>query len=231
MRILETIAARRRRTRDARRYTHRLAVVLGATLAVAVACNRGDDRRDDAALRTDSAGAMSGAATAAPADDDVQGDLAFTRRMADHHMQLLTFLDTIDYRLRLPQAQQDAIALRMKQANEHEQLLARLGIRGTAGTGGGATPRDSAMTEGGRTQQEPRQSIRDRDGGAVDKGPRVDGAFYDFVIAHHRAGLRMIDAAMPTLTDPQLKQMATKMRGDQEREIAEFEKKRATIRS
>lgn len=228
MRILETLAARRRRGRDASTYTRRLVGVLGATLAVAVACNRGDDRRDDGALRSDSAAAMSGAVAA---DDDVRGDLAFTRRMADHHMQLLQFLDTIDYRLRLPQAQQDAIALRLKQANEHQQLIARLGMAGTGGTGAGATPRDSAMTEGGRTQGEPRQSIRDRDGGAVDKGPRVDGAFYDFVIQHHRAGLRMVDAALPTLTDPQLKAMATKMRGDHEREIAEFERKRASIKS
>lgn len=214
------------RNRAARSAMTRLLATTGALLAFAVACDRGERANGDAALRADSAGATS---AGAPVDDDVAGDVKFTRVMADHHMQLLTFLDTIGYRLRLPEAQQDAMSLRARQSEEHQQLLARLGIRGTGGTAAGATPRDSAMTEGGRTQQEPAQSIRDRDGGAVDQGPRVDRAFYDFVIAHHRDGIRMVDAALPTLTDPQLRAMAEKMRDDQRREVALYEEKRSRI--
>lgn len=219
------ITRRIQRNRAARSAMVRLLAGAGAVLAVAVACDRGD-RAADASLRTDSAAAMSGAA---PVDDDVAGDVRFTRTMADHHLQLLQFLDTIDYRLRVPEAQQDAMSLRARQSEEHQQLLARLGVRGTGGTGAGATPRDSAMTEGGRTQQEPQQSIRDRDGGAVDQGPRVDRAFYDFVITHHQAGIRMVDAALPTLEDPALRAMAEKMRDDQRREVAMFEQKRARL--
>lgn len=214
------------RDRATRHPMTRFFAMTGILLAVSVACDRGDRASDDAALRTDSAAATS---AGAPVDDDVAGNVKFTRVMADHHMQLLQFLDTIDYRLRLPEAQQDAMSLRARQSEEHQQLLARLGVRGTGGTGAGSTPRDSAMTEGGRTQQEPQQSIRDRDGGAVDKGPRVDRAFYDFVIAHHQDGIRMVDAALPTLTDPELRSMAEKMRDDQRREVALYEQKRARI--
>ncbi len=218
-----------RRNLEARRATVRLLMGIGAVIGLVVACDRGDGARaaagDSTALVTDSAGARTAAATG---DADVRGDFQFATAMADHHLQLIGFLDTIEYRLRSPVAQQDAAMLRQRQAAEHTRLLAALGARGAGG--GPAVPRDEALTQGGSTSQEPAQSMRDRDGGAVDKGPPVDGAFYDFVIAHHRAGLDLIEGALPTLEDAALRGMASAMRDDHRREIADFERKRTRLR-
>ena len=48
---------------------------------------------------------------------------------------------------------------------------------------------------------------------------------YQHVIMHHQEGLKMIDQFLPRLTKPELKQMAEKMRADQQKEIQEFQRK------
>jgi uncharacterized protein (DUF305 family) len=62
-------------------------------------------------------------------------------------------------------------------------------------------------------------------------GVEYDRAFYGDVIQHHREGLKMIDDFMPRLTKPDVKQMAEKMKADQQKEIAEFEKKMNALKS
>lgn len=56
-------------------------------------------------------------------------------------------------------------------------------------------------------------------------GSNYDHVFYMNTIMHHREALSMIDQFLPKLTRPDLKAMAQKMKVDQMREIAEFERK------
>lgn len=56
-------------------------------------------------------------------------------------------------------------------------------------------------------------------------GSNYDHMFYMNTIMHHREALAMIDQFLPKLTRPDLKAMAQKMKVDQTREIAEFERK------
>ena len=56
-------------------------------------------------------------------------------------------------------------------------------------------------------------------------GSNYDHMFYMNTIMHHREALAMIDQFLPKLTRPDLKAMAQKMKLDQTREIAEFERK------
>lgn len=56
-------------------------------------------------------------------------------------------------------------------------------------------------------------------------GSNYDHVFYMNTIMHHREALAMIDQFLPKLTRPDLKAMAQKMKVDQMREIAEFERK------
>ena len=55
-------------------------------------------------------------------------------------------------------------------------------------------------------------------------GTEFDRTFYRHVIAHHREGIQMIDQHLPHLTG-EVRQMAERMRADQQREIREFEGK------
>jgi uncharacterized protein (DUF305 family) len=52
----------------------------------------------------------------------------------------------------------------------------------------------------------------------------ADRVFYQQVIAHHREGIGMTDRMLPQLSG-MTRDMAQKARTDQQREIAEFEKK------
>jgi uncharacterized protein (DUF305 family) len=61
-------------------------------------------------------------------------------------------------------------------------------------------------------------------------GQEYDRAFYRNVVAHHKEGIQMTDAAMPRLAKPEVKQMAEKMKADQQKEITEFEKKAGQAR-
>jgi uncharacterized protein (DUF305 family) len=59
-------------------------------------------------------------------------------------------------------------------------------------------------------------------------GAAYDRKFYEDVVKHHREGITMVDDMMPRLTRADIKQMATKMKADQQKEIQEFERKTKT---
>ena len=60
-------------------------------------------------------------------------------------------------------------------------------------------------------------------------GFEYDRAFYRLVVDHHREGIGMIDQHMSHLTNPVVRQMAEKMKADQQKEIAEFEQKQKSV--
>ena len=56
-------------------------------------------------------------------------------------------------------------------------------------------------------------------------GAEYSRTFLKNVIAHHQQAVKMIDEYLPKAKSPQVKSMAQKMKSDQTREIAEFQKK------
>lgn len=63
------------------------------------------------------------------------------------------------------------------------------------------------------------ERVQRADGGTVDR------TFYETVIEHHAQGLQMIDAHLPKLSHPKVRQMAEKMKTDQQQEIGELQGK------
>ena len=56
-------------------------------------------------------------------------------------------------------------------------------------------------------------------------GAAYDRDMYRHVIMHHQEGVKMVDDFLPRLKRPEVRQMAEKMRADQQREITEFQRK------
>jgi len=61
-------------------------------------------------------------------------------------------------------------------------------------------------------------------------GTEYDRAFYQNVIKHHGEAVKMVDAYLPNAKSAAVKQMAVKIKADQTKEIAEFQKKLAAIK-
>jgi uncharacterized protein (DUF305 family) len=55
-------------------------------------------------------------------------------------------------------------------------------------------------------------------------GKDFSRAFLSTVIMHHQEAIKMIDAYLPTAKNPEVKSMAEKMKADQTKEIAAFQK-------
>lgn len=56
-------------------------------------------------------------------------------------------------------------------------------------------------------------------------GATYDKKMYEHTIMHHEEGIKMVNDFLPRLTRPELKQMAQKMKADQQKEIEEFRRK------
>ena len=57
------------------------------------------------------------------------------------------------------------------------------------------------------------------------KGTEYERAFYENTIKHHQEAVKMVDEYLPKGKNAALKQIAEKMKADQTKEIAAFEKK------
>ena len=203
-----------------------LAAVAGA-VAGAVACgSRGDAAADSAT----GAGATAAAAAATPAtatqDTGMAGmdhsqmaatsraapkdsNQAFLRMMSDHHKGLVAMSDSAQPRLQGATAKADAQQLRQKQDAEQQRMLSMLSQQ----YGDSITPTilpSNRMMLDSVTRAAP--------------GAEADRVYYRQVIAHHREGVQHVDMHRPHLTG-EVKQMAERMRTEQQREIQEFERR------
>jgi uncharacterized protein (DUF305 family) len=196
---------------------HRLTVAAAAVL-VAAGCAKSDEGTTDTAGGTTAAATPTDTGAAGmdhstmpgmnrpPAKD---GDHEFLRMMSDHHEGLIQMATAAMTKASTPAAQGDAHKLHTKQAEEQKQML------GMVQTSYGETvtpmvmPSNKAMND----------SLQSKTGAEYDR------TFYANVVAHHREGIKMIDDMMPKLTKPDVKQMAEKMKADQQKEIAEFQRK------
>ena len=198
--------------------------VAAAGLAAAIslaACSKSDDAGTDTgaaaapgtATGTDT-GAMAGmdhskmAGMNRPAAKDA--DQEFLRMMVDHHEGMVQMVAPAMDRASNAAAKADAKKLHDKQKSEQQQMVGMLQSAYGDSIHPMTMPSNKAMSD---TLQ------------ATPQGPAYDRMLYHHVVMHHREGVKMVDDFMPRLTKPDVKQMAQKMKDDQQKEIAEFERK------
>lgn len=185
------------------------------TLAIAgvtfLACAGRDSSSSDtteavaSTTRIDS-GTVAMTSNRAPSRD---ADQEFLRMMSDHHEGLIRMAMAAMTRASTPAAQGDAHRLHTKQLDEQKQMLAML--RNTYGETVVPMTMPSARTMNDSLESK--------------SGLDYDRTFYANVIAHHREGIKMMDDVLSRLTKADVRQMAEKMKADQQREITEFGQK------
>lgn len=150
------------------------------------------------------AGSVAGMATTGDADHD------FLRTMSDHHKGLIAMAhETMEAGRGTAQSRADAGTLDAKQDEELKQLVTML---------------DTVY----RDPFEPKVTVSDQEVLAAllkQSGSAYAATFYRSVVAHHREALIMIDKYLLKATHPDLKRLAERMKLDQTREIAEFQRK------
>jgi uncharacterized protein (DUF305 family) len=134
---------------------------------------------------------------------------AFLRMMSDHHQGLVVMSDSAMGKLGAT-AKADAQKLRTDQQKEMDHMLQMLR----------SDYKDSVTPMIMPSNQTMISAVSRASSGDADR------VYYEQVIAHHREGVQMIDRMLPHLSGMS-KDMASTSRTKQQREIAEFEKKRA----
>lgn len=141
-----------------------------------------------------------------PAKD---GNHDFLDMMSDHHAGLILIATAAADKAASSTTRNDAQKLHTKQAAERDSMVAMI-------------QRDY------QEQHRPQSSAKNQaqaDSLNALSGAEYDRKFYGLIIDHHREGISMIDQHLPHLTKPQVRQMAEKMKGDQQKEITEFQRK------
>jgi uncharacterized protein (DUF305 family) len=182
-------------------------LVVPFALVFAGACARGGDTAagDTAAPGADIGGQVGAQPAARDADHE------FLQRMSNHHEGLVLMAGEAMNRATASGTKSDAHELHQKQQQERDQMVGM--IRSTYNE----THTPSVMPE----HRAMNDSLQQKSGAAYDRD------FYRHVVMHHREGMRMIDEFLPRLTRPDVRQMAEKMKADQTRELAEFERKQS----
>lgn len=150
---------------------------------------------------------MAGMNRSAPKDSNQ----AFLRMMSDHHEGLIMMADSAKGRVQTADAKATARELDEKQHREQQQMLTMLRREYQDSITPMVMPSNRAMLD------------------SVVRGPQgaeLDRVFYRQVIAHHREAIQMVDKMGPQLKG-EVRSMAQRMRGDQQREIQELERKAA----
>ena len=141
-----------------------------------------------------------------PAKD---ADHEFLRKMADHHEGMLVMLNGAPDKAASGTAKADARKLVEKQGPERDSMVAMI-------------KRDYNETHMPMAMQSAKTMAADLQ---QKSGAAYDRDMYGHVIMHHQEGVKMVDDFLPRLTKAPVRQMAEKMRADQQREIQEFQRK------
>ena len=134
---------------------------------------------------------------------------AFLRMMSDHHEGLVAMADSAMPRLQGATARADAQKMRQKQDEEQNRMLLMLSRQYSDSVTPMIMPSNRTMMD----------SVL-----GASQGAEADRVFYRQVIAHHREGIHHAEMHLPHLTG-EVKQMAERMRSEQQREIRELERK------
>ena len=136
-------------------------------------------------------------------------DRDFLRMMSDHHKGLIAIVHpTLDKKENLA-VKGDAAKMDKKQDAEIEKMITMLDQQYKD------TYTPSAMPDNQRMVDELKGK----------SGAEYSRTFLKNVITHHEQAVKMIDEYLPKAKNPQVKSMAQKMKSDQAKEIAEFQKK------
>lgn len=129
--------------------------------------------------------------------------------MSDHHEGLVQMATAAMSKGSNPTVQGDAHRLHTKQQEEQKKMIDMVRTSYGENVMPMIMPSDKAMLD----------ELQARSGAEYDK------SFYRNVVAHHRAGIRMMDDFAGRVTRADVKQMIQTMKADQEKEIVEFERK------
>lgn len=190
----------------------RLGLLFAAAAAFAVACGKTNDSAVTDSAAPAAIDSASGTATAAhdmsrpPARD---ADHEFLRMMSDHHESLIQMATAAMSKGSNATIQGDAHKLHTKQLDEQKKMVDMV----QASYGESLTP----MVMGSA-----KAMVDDLQ---AKSGADYDRAFYRTIVAHHREAVKMVDDFRGRLTRADVKQMAERMKTDQQKEIAEFERK------
>ncbi len=146
-------------------------------------------------------GSMAGMAMTGDPDRD------FLRMMSDHHKGL-TVMAHGAKEMKLPVAV-DAKKLDTKQDGELDKMMTLLEKQYKDPYTPKIIPSNQAMID----------ALKGKTGNDYQK------TFYENVVQHHQEALKMIDDYLAKARSPEVKAMAEKMKADQTKEIAEFQKK------
>ena len=188
-------------------------------LAALTACGGGNDEKAAGDTAT-AAGATAGTDTGMagmdhgnmpgmnrPAAKDANHE--FLRMMSDHHEGLIEMASAAMTKASTQQAQGDAHQLHTKQEEEQKRMVGMIQQSYGESLTPMVMPSNKAMND----------SLQAKSGADYDR------TFYGNVVKHHQEGVKMIDDFLPRLTKAPVRQMAEKMRADQQREIQEFQRK------
>lgn len=196
------------------------AAILAVTLTAA--CAKSGDKADTDAK--DSA-----AAAAAPMDTGMAGmsgmsgmagmtgnaDQDFLRMMTDHHKGLIVIAHMTKDRKEGGTAVADATKLDVAQDAELDHMVTMLEKDFKDAYSPKVSPAHQAMADALKSKT----------------GKEYDRTFYQNVIKHHQEAITMVDGYLPNAKNAMLKQMAEKMKADQTREIADYQRKVASLGS
>lgn len=194
--------------------------ISGATLLLAAtllsACSKADNAGTDTSQTavtnvpattadTGMAGMDHSAMQTTPAKD---ADQEFLRMMVDHHQGLIEMGDTALAKNPSEHIRMDVREMGQKQRAEQKQMIGMLKSDYSEDKMPMVMPSNASMIS----------EVASKSGADLEK------TFRENVIKHHEEALKMIDDYLPKAVKPTLKSMATKMKSDQQKEIAELKK-------
>lgn len=201
------------------------AITFTLVLATA-ACAKGESKVDSTAATVPPAPAPMAMAGDSMAGHDMSGmgsmanmtgdaDHDFLRMMSDHHKGLIRMAHMTKDRKEGGAAVADAKKLDAAQDKELDHMVTMLEKDFKDPYAPKVMPAHQSMADELKAKS----------------GKEYDRTFYRNVIAHHGEAIKMIDEYLPKAKNAMLKQMAEQMKADQSKEIADFQRQVARLRS
>ncbi len=136
-------------------------------------------------------------------------DQDFLRMMSDHHKGMIAMAHMTKERNDVGTAAADAKKLDAGQDKELDRMVTMLE----------KDFKDAYKPKVMPDNQEMADQMKSKNGTAYER------AFYENTITHHQAAVKMVEEYLPKGKSAAIKQMAEKIKADQTKEIAEFQKK------
>ena len=149
------------------------------------------------------ADSMAGMAMTGDADHD------FLRMMSDHHKGMIAMAHMTKERSDVGSAAADAKKIDAAQDKELDRMMTMLEKDYKDAYAPKVMPDNQAMADMMKGK----------------KGTDYERAFYENTITHHQAAVTMVDAYLPKAKSAAIRQIAEKIKADQTKDIAEFQKK------